>query len=148
MRRIDGLRSFSGGLTDTTTAPGVIPEGFIVHTESSTSILFAAPPSTTSSGPAPVFLNPVQEYNRDLSVVAIRTWGEVRQREKRERWEEGLRKKWAKKRARDAKGEGEKGAKKRKAESGEKEAVAEADAREGEAEKVRSGPSPTPVLSR
>ncbi|KAJ8291482.1 tRNA (guanine(26)-N(2))-dimethyltransferase [Rhodotorula toruloides] len=127
---------------DTTTAPGVIPEGFIVHTESSTSILFAAPPSTTSSGPAPVFLNPVQEYNRDLSVVAIRTWGEVRQREKRDRWEEGLRKKWAKKRARDAKGEGDKGPKKRKAESGEKEAVAEADAREGEAEKTSESAAP------
>ncbi|GAA5982408.1 hypothetical protein JCM10908_006634 [Rhodotorula pacifica] len=79
------------------------PEGFVVHTESTASILFAAPPSSasSSSGTAPVFLNPVQEYNRDLSVVAIRTWSEMRQDEKRKYWEEGLRRKWARKRARD-----------------------------------------------
>lgn len=124
----------------TSTTPGVVPEGFIVHTESSTSILFAAPPSSasSSSGPAPVFLNPVQEYNRDLSVVAIRTWGEMRQREKRESWEEGLRKKWAKKRARDAKGDGEKASKKRKAQDGKKEAQdVVAETGDGEASKVR-----------
>lgn len=101
------------------------PEGFVVHTESTTSILFAAPPaaaaaapssasasssaaaapsSATPSSTAPVFLNPVQEYNRDLSVVAIRTWSELRQQEKRTYWEEGLRRKWARKRARDANG--------------------------------------------
>lgn len=86
-----------------------VPEGFVVHTESTTSILFAAPPSSTGgspSGTAPVFLNPVQEYNRDLSVVAIRTWSETRQAEKRQYWEEGLRRKWARKRARDVNGAG------------------------------------------
>ncbi|BGP27923.1 tRNA (guanine-N2-)-methyltransferase [Rhodotorula toruloides] len=125
----------------TTTTPGVIPPGFIVHTESSTSILFAAPPSSSSSaGPAPVFLNPVQEYNRDLSVVAIRTWGEVRQREKRERWEEGVRRKWARKRAREAKGGEEKGAKKRKAQGDEGEPVTDATAGEGEVEQ-KSAPT-------
>ncbi|POY73132.1 hypothetical protein BMF94_3825 [Rhodotorula taiwanensis] len=82
-----------------------VPEGFVVHTESTTSILFAAPAAASSaSGTAPVFLNPVQEYNRDLSVVAIRTWSELRQDEKRKYWEEGLRRKWARKRARDTNG--------------------------------------------
>ncbi|GAA5912975.1 hypothetical protein JCM6882_008888 [Rhodosporidiobolus microsporus] len=74
-------------------APKPVPEGFVVHTESTTSILFAAPPSSSSDGPAPVFLNPVQEYNRDLSVVAIRTWGAIWGREKSARWEEGLKRK-------------------------------------------------------
>lgn len=85
----------------------------MVHTESTTSILFAAPPSSssTSSGTAPVFLNPVQEYNRDLSVVAIRTWSETRQAEKRKYWEEGLRRKWARKRVRDLNGGGDGGEK-------------------------------------
>ncbi|GAA5973656.1 hypothetical protein JCM8115_006181 [Rhodotorula mucilaginosa] len=94
------------------TAP-TVPEGFVVHTESTTSILFAAPPSSssTSSGTAPVFLNPVQEYNRDLSVVAIRTWSETRQAEKRKYWEEGLRRKWARKRVRDLNGGGDGGEK-------------------------------------
>jgi tRNA (guanine26-N2/guanine27-N2)-dimethyltransferase len=82
------------------------PPGFIVHRESSTSILFAIPPhlassdayntttsSTAGAGAANVFLNPVQEYNRDLSVVAIRTWSERRQREKAAKWEEGARRK-------------------------------------------------------
>ncbi|GAA6006713.1 hypothetical protein JCM11491_003153 [Sporobolomyces phaffii] len=86
------------------------PEGFVVHTESTTSILFASPAAsssattepTSASGPAPVFLNPVQEYNRDLSVVAIRSWSEVRQREKRKVWEEGLQKRREKKRGKEA----------------------------------------------
>lgn len=46
-----------------------------------------------------MFLNPVQEYNRDLSVVAIRTWSELRQQEKAKIWEKGVYKKWEKKRA-------------------------------------------------
>lgn len=53
-----------------------------------------------------MFLNPVQEYNRDLSVVAIRTWSERRQREKAEKWEIGARRKVAKK----DKGKGKRGA--------------------------------------
>lgn len=91
-----------------------VPEGYIRHTESTTSILFAiptpkaprkAPTASTSASNAAanptlltpaVFLNPVQEYNRDLSIVAIRTWSEERQREKNVIWEEGLRKRWAK----------------------------------------------------
>lgn len=46
------------------------------------------------------FLNPVQEFNRDLSVVAIRTWSELLDSEKRARWEAG------RKRAEDARARG------------------------------------------
>ncbi|GAA5870511.1 hypothetical protein JCM1840_004786 [Sporobolomyces johnsonii] len=117
-----------------------VPPGFIVHTEQSASILFAAPASssseaTSASGPAPVFLNPVQEYNRDLSVVAIRTWSEIRQREKQKVWEEAVRKKWARKRAKGAVGEGK--GKKRKGEDGKAvkvEGEGEGEKKEGEAE--------------
>ncbi|CEQ41078.1 SPOSA6832_02748, partial [Sporobolomyces salmonicolor] len=115
-----------------------VPPGFIVHTEQSASILFASPSAsssepTSASGPAPVFLNPVQEYNRDLSVVAIRTWSEIRQREKRKVWEEGVRKKWARKRAKGAVGEGK--GKKRKGEDGKAvEDEGEGEKKDGEAE--------------
>jgi tRNA (guanine26-N2/guanine27-N2)-dimethyltransferase len=59
------------------------PPGFVLHHESTTSILFAIPKASTSAHTeaAPVFLNPVQEYNRDLSIVAIRMWSEVRAEE-------------------------------------------------------------------
>lgn len=93
-----------------------MPEGFVPYSEATTSILFAAPPESSSATTAPVFLNPVQQYNRDLSVVAIRTWSEARQREKRAYWEEGLRRKRERKRAREDKG-GD--AKKRKGAEGE-----------------------------
>lgn len=38
----------------------------------------------------------MQQYNRDLSIVAIRTWSQRRQKEKEATWETGLRKRWAK----------------------------------------------------
>ncbi|GAA6052816.1 hypothetical protein JCM3770_006266 [Rhodotorula araucariae] len=104
-------------------AAPVVPDGFVPYTESTTSILFAAPPSSsaaeTAGGSAPVFLNPVQQYNRDLSVVAIRTWSEARQREKRAYWEEGLRRKRERKRGADARADAKGKGKKRKAEGGE-----------------------------
>ncbi|KAE8216119.1 hypothetical protein CF327_g677 [Tilletia walkeri] len=34
------------------------------------------------------FLNPVQEFNRDLSTLVIRTWGAKNDEEKRKKWEE------------------------------------------------------------
>ncbi|KAK0527193.1 RNA methyltransferase tRNA(m5U54)methyltransferase [Tilletia horrida] len=34
------------------------------------------------------FLNPVQEFNRDLSTLVIRTWGNKTDAEKRQKWEE------------------------------------------------------------
>lgn len=124
-----------------------VPEGFVVHTESTTSILFAAPPSSSGTGTAPVFLNPVQEYNRDLSVVAIRTWSEARQAEKRKYWEEGLRRKWARKRARDLNpgGGGEKFASTTTTRAGEdagkgKEQEATAAVKEGEAADGQADP--------
>ncbi|GAA5859268.1 hypothetical protein JCM8547_008947 [Rhodosporidiobolus lusitaniae] len=113
------------GSSSDATANKPAPPGFIVHRESSTSILFAvSSPASTSApvGPdmptsAPVFLNPVQEYNRDLSVVAIRSWSEIWNREKTQKWEEGIRRKREKKRS--APGEGGKGkGKKKKGEEG------------------------------
>ncbi|GAA5841022.1 hypothetical protein JCM3766R1_006639 [Sporobolomyces carnicolor] len=129
------------------------PEGFVVHTESTTSILFASPDSSASSfstveptsaaGPAPVFLNPVQEYNRDLSVVAIRSWSEVRQREKRKVWEENLKKRREKKRSKEAAAgaeTSEAAGKKRKAEDG---SVIETEGKnEGETKEQESSAAP------
>lgn len=37
-----------------------------------------------------VFYNPVQEFNRDMSIAAIRTWSEIYLAEKRERMEKKL----------------------------------------------------------
>ncbi|CEH12796.1 tRNA methyltransferase [Ceraceosorus bombacis] len=48
------------------------------------------------------FLNPVQEFNRDLSVLAIRTWAERRDREKREKFEQAI----SKRKERSANGRG------------------------------------------
>lgn len=81
-------------------ATPTVPPGFILHSEGTTSILFKAPPgakssaATESTSSAVVFLNPVQQYNRDLSVVAIRTWSEQRQELKAGKWEEQVRRKW------------------------------------------------------
>jgi len=50
--------------------PGEVPTGYKAHTESSTTIL--VPDSNTA------FLNPVQQYNRDLSIAVIRSWNEMR----------------------------------------------------------------------
>lgn len=68
--------------------PGTVPAGFKAHTESSTTIL--VPESNTA------FLNPVQQYNRDLSIAVIRAWNEMRKEEalakhqhKKERQEKG-----------------------------------------------------------
>lgn len=38
------------------------------------------------------FLNPVQEYNRDLSTLAIRAWAQARDVEKRAKWQARLQK--------------------------------------------------------
>ncbi|EJD02303.1 N2,N2-dimethylguanosine tRNA methyltransferase [Fomitiporia mediterranea MF3/22] len=57
-----------------------IPEGFTLHTEGSARILL---PATDEA-----FLNPVQEFNRDLSVACIRTWSEELDRVKERKWKE------------------------------------------------------------
>lgn len=54
-------------------APGTVPPGYKAHTESSTTIL--VPEANTA------FLNPVQQYNRDLSIAVIRAWNEMRKEE-------------------------------------------------------------------
>jgi tRNA (guanine26-N2/guanine27-N2)-dimethyltransferase len=55
-----------------------VPEGFALHTENTSHILL---PSNNEA-----FLNPVQEFNRDLSVAAIRIWSEELNKKKEERW--------------------------------------------------------------
>jgi tRNA (guanine26-N2/guanine27-N2)-dimethyltransferase len=61
-------------------SPGsfTVPDGFTLHTENTSHILL---PSNNEA-----FLNPVQEFNRDLSVAAIRVWSEELNRSKEERW--------------------------------------------------------------
>ncbi|KAH7889237.1 tRNA methyltransferase [Phlebopus sp. FC_14] len=68
--------------TPTKAAPPsiVIPEGYTLHTESSSHILISSKDEA--------FLNPVQEFNRDLSVACIRVWSEVVNNEKEAKWKE------------------------------------------------------------
>ena len=42
------------------------------------------------------FLNPVQEFNRDLSIACIRTWSEMREKERQAKREAGRARKRAK----------------------------------------------------
>ena len=62
-----------------------VPDGFTLHTENTSHILL---PSNNEA-----FLNPVQEFNRDLSVASIRVWSEVLNRTKEERWRQTQEKK-------------------------------------------------------
>jgi tRNA (guanine26-N2/guanine27-N2)-dimethyltransferase len=57
-----------------------VPAGFTLHTENASHILL---PSKNEA-----FLNPVQEFNRDLSVAAIRVWSEELNKTKQERWKQ------------------------------------------------------------
>ncbi len=59
-----------------------VPEDFTLHTENTSHILL---PSNNEA-----FLNPIQEFNRDLSVAAIRVWSEELNRKKEERWRQAL----------------------------------------------------------
>ncbi|KAG0381040.1 tRNA methyltransferase 1 [Mortierella sp. AD032] len=59
-------------MTDRTDVPA--PAGFKKVTEGKATILF---PDTNE-----VFYNPIQEFNRDISIAAIRTWDEVFQEER------------------------------------------------------------------
>ncbi|KZT09453.1 N2,N2-dimethylguanosine tRNA methyltransferase [Laetiporus sulphureus 93-53] len=58
--------------------PITTPEGYTLHTENTSYILL--PPDNQA------FLNPVQEFNRDLSVACIRTWSELLNEEKQAKW--------------------------------------------------------------
>lgn len=62
----------------------VVPPGFRLHTENTSHILFSSDEA---------FLNPVQEFNRDLSVACIRVWSEELDRMKEEKWRKAQTKK-------------------------------------------------------
>ena len=68
-----------------TPEPIVVPEGFTLHTENTSHILL---PSTNEA-----FLNPIQEFNRDLSVAAIRVWSEELNQIKEQRWRQAQQRK-------------------------------------------------------
>ncbi|SPN99587.1 related to N2,N2-dimethylguanosine tRNA methyltransferase [Cephalotrichum gorgonifer] len=65
------------------------------------------PPSKGKEGPQQVFYNPIQQFNRDLSVLAIKAFQQVRAEEKASAGKE----KTGKKRKREGPGNGEKEAK-------------------------------------
>lgn len=56
-----------------------VPAGYTVHREASAEVLLAEGRD--------VFINPIQEFNRDLSTLAIRTWSELANEQKRAKWE-------------------------------------------------------------
>lgn len=58
--------------------PILVPEGFSLYTENNAHILISSKDEA--------FLNPVQEFNRDLSVACIRVWSEELDREKEEKF--------------------------------------------------------------
>ncbi|KAG8920568.1 RNA methyltransferase tRNA(m5U54)methyltransferase [Tulasnella sp. 408] len=64
------------------TSSPTIPPGFKLHVENTAQILL---PDT-----ADAFLNPVQEFNRDLSVACIRTWSEDMNAKRKAAWEAKL----------------------------------------------------------
>ncbi len=60
------------------TAAIEVPPGFKLHTENTSHILL---PENNEA-----FLNPVQEFNRDLSVACIRTWAAERAKSQESKW--------------------------------------------------------------
>ncbi|KAI0647130.1 N2,N2-dimethylguanosine tRNA methyltransferase [Trametes meyenii] len=76
-----------------------VPEGFTLHKENTSAILL---PSANDA-----FLNPVQEFNRDLSVACIRTWSELVNAEKERKWRQAAERR-AKKEAEGAHAQGHK----------------------------------------
>ncbi|CAE6354738.1 unnamed protein product [Rhizoctonia solani] len=82
-----------------TTAAGTptmnIPDGFTIHSENTAKILL---PSEATA-----FLNPIQEFNRDLSVACITAWSRRWDQAKRARWEQaGAKRERSKKRKKNA----------------------------------------------
>jgi tRNA (guanine26-N2/guanine27-N2)-dimethyltransferase len=61
----------------TTDSTITVPDGFTLHTENTSHILL-------SSNEA--FLNPVQEFNRDISIATIRVWSEEMAKAKEQAW--------------------------------------------------------------
>ena len=58
--------------------PILVPEGFSLYTENNAHILISSKDEA--------FLNPVQEFNRDMSVACIRVWSEEMNREKEDKF--------------------------------------------------------------
>ncbi|KAF5377059.1 hypothetical protein D9757_007744 [Collybiopsis confluens] len=63
-------------MSSSTTPTIPVPDGFRLHTENNAHILMSENEA---------FLNPVQEFNRDLSVACIRTWSSELNKTKQER---------------------------------------------------------------
>lgn len=61
------------------TSPRPVPTGFSPHTERNATILLPVQDKP--------FLNPIQEYNRDLSVAVIRQWARTREDEAKAKWD-------------------------------------------------------------
>lgn len=78
LRAYSRIRLCSTMATQSEPVQITIPEGYTLHTENTTRILL--PPENQA------FLNPVQEFNRDLSVACIRTWTELVNEEKEAKW--------------------------------------------------------------
>lgn len=55
-----------------------VPTGYKLHTENSAHLLL---PDSNDA-----FLNPIQEFNRDLSVACIRVWAEEEEEKRKSRW--------------------------------------------------------------
>jgi tRNA (guanine26-N2/guanine27-N2)-dimethyltransferase len=109
--------------------PGGIPDTHRPHTEAKTTIL--VPKDNIA------FLNPVQEYNRDLSVAVIRAWNEMRKEEAEGKWRR-KREAWAKGKG---KGKGKKGVPAKKSEE-EGTGVTEVKDKEGGAEEETANAQP------
>ncbi|KDQ12338.1 hypothetical protein BOTBODRAFT_34632 [Botryobasidium botryosum FD-172 SS1] len=63
------------------TAPSIaVPPGYTLHKENSAQIILP-----DSNG---AFLNPVQEFNRDLSVACITVWSELANEERKRKWDD------------------------------------------------------------
>jgi tRNA (guanine26-N2/guanine27-N2)-dimethyltransferase len=75
-----------------------VPEGFSPHTERNATILLPVQDKP--------FLNPIQEYNRDLSVAVIKHWSKVKDNELREKFEKKRSKVAANKEKQRGKGKG------------------------------------------
>jgi tRNA G26 N,N-dimethylase Trm1 len=78
LKTATGFCTVSCRLASMATAPITIPDGYTLHTENTSHVLL---PSTNEA-----FLNPVQEFNRDLSVACIRTWSEELDKAKETKW--------------------------------------------------------------
>ncbi|KAI9606885.1 hypothetical protein H4Q26_006429 [Puccinia striiformis f. sp. tritici PST-130] len=61
------------------------PAGYQAHQEASTQILIKITEESAAQ-PSEAFINPVQEYNRDLSIMAIKAWSSIRNQELESKW--------------------------------------------------------------